>query len=232
MQVQPAAESSAGGSRHLSSFNSPMDGPTLEVTLDDEGLFKMPYEEDDNDDDEPNDQYDDVPPPEDSDSEEEMSKSTGKGKKAVRFRKGTPGDGEESDPAGDVEMSDLDSTTDEEAMDEEEELPVRSSYPDPSSPSSPSLTIAIRRGNADTDKVKLAGGTWMTNYDYNRLVNIATNRKEMRKLGILSAADKLKQSLPPAPPAENLFARRRVPRVSGLPQRILPLRSSKSQPKT
>ncbi len=165
--------------------------------------------------------------------------SKGKAKKSVHFRhrRGTPADGEDTDLDGDARMSDLGETTDEEEEEDnnDNDNPVRSRIPDPSSPSSPSLHIRVRKGDNESDKVQLANGAWLTNYEYNRLLNIARNKQELRKLGIIAAVDNLKESLPKASESAKMFVKRRT-RLPGLPpqapQRIPPTRLPKTQPKT
>ncbi len=162
--------------------------------------------------------------------------SKGKARKNVRFgrRMGTPAAGEETDLDGDARMSDLGDTTDEEEDDHDDDHPIRPRIPDPSSPSSPSLHIRVRKGDNESDKVQLANGAWLTNYEYARLLKIARNKQELRKLGIIAAADKLKESLPAASESAKMFAKRRtrLPRLPPhAPQRIPPTSLAKDAAK-
>ncbi len=104
----------------------------------------------------------------------------------------------------------------------------RPTVPDPSSPSSPSLTIVDRRGGSDDyGRVKLAGGTWISNYEYSALKKKAENKKLMASFDIPAAVNTI---IGPAPLPPKHQQRARVPvSVSTAPSRVLPVRVSRSQ---
>lgn len=157
---------------------------------------------------------------------EDLGKTT-----AFKKRKGTPVGGDESDEGDDVEMPDLGSTTEEEDEEEDEyEHTPRPCVPDPSCPSSPSLNIIARNGDGESDTVKLAGGAWVTNYDYRRLVKIGENKQLMRSLGIVASAEALANSIPA--PRKTAKRQTHAPGQPGKPpRRVLPARITKVQPK-
>lgn len=107
----------------------------------------------------------------------------------------------------------------------------RPMFPDPSSPSSPSLFVLQRKGgDGDNGKVKLAAdGRWITNYEYKRLQKMASNNKLMRSMGIPDAVKALVGEKPPAS-----LQRSRVPTAvpAGPPSRFPPARASKQHVKS
>ncbi len=109
--------------------------------------------------------------------------------KQRRERSTSPADDVDSD----VDFESLDVHPDEEvqrAVDGEFE--PRSVFPDPSSPSSPSLYITQRKGGSGfSGSVKLVDGGWVTNYEYGRLQNMAKNKSLMRSMELPDAAKAL-----------------------------------------
>ncbi len=168
---------------------------------------------------------DNVPPPApatlDKGDAEKSSKSYGKFKPR-RSRTTSPTDGSESDV--DFEMLDVHSDEERQRASEGESEP-RSVFPDPSSPSSPSLIIIQRKGGmGEAGKVKLADGKWVTNYEYGRLQKMASNKALMEAMGIPDAAKALVGMKKPSPTLQ------RAP--GGPPSRIPPVRTSKQQEKS
>lgn len=104
---------------------------------------------------------------------------------------------------------------------------TRSVFPNPSSPSSPSLYITQRKGgDGDNGKVKLGDAGWVTNYEYKRLQNIGRNNALMRSLGIPDAVKAV------AIPAALQRSRVPVTTPAGPPTRIPPGRASKQHMKS
>ncbi len=99
---------------------------------------------------------------------------------------------------------------------------------DPSIPSSPSLKIVERRGGSDDEsgRVRVAGGKWITNYEYNALKKRAENKKLMAKFDIPTVVQTAIGRAPPPKSPSPKCARVRPT------SRVLPLRASKSQTKS
>ncbi len=115
-----------------------------------------------------------------------------RGTKKGKFKKSTKTDSdleEEFDS-----LIPFDSSDEEEDKDEEGVLPQPARHPtvpDPSSPSSPSLRIVKSRGTGIADKVQLSGGAWVTNYEYQRLVQMGKNKHTLRAAGLLSCVGRV-----------------------------------------
>ncbi len=143
---------------------------------------------------------DNVPPPApaslDKCDTETSSKLKGKFKPR-RSRSTSPAEGSESD----VDFDKLDVHSDEERQRASKgEAEPRSVFPDPSSPSSPSLYIIQRKGGmGDAGRVKLGDGKWVTNYEYGRLQKMAQNKTLMRAMGIPDAVKTLVGTKKPSP---------------------------------
>lgn len=120
-------------------------------------------------------------------------------------------------------MSDLGDSSDEEEVNES--TPSRPTVPDPSSPSSPSLIILKRTGAGEADRVQLQNGVWVTNYEYARLCNIASNRRKMRELGIPFT----KTNDPARIPHKSIKPQRQG---HAIPPRFPPTRAAKQQLKS
>ncbi len=218
MPSQPIAETPA--------VAHPVDDDTIPPAVDDE---VAPPNIDDKYDDvaEPkDDEYDDVAPPKDDDydllaAQEACADARRKFKKG-KFKKSSKTDSELQE--------EFDSLIPFDSSDEEEEegaqIPAgRPTVPDPSSPSSPSLRIIKSRGTGMADKVQLSGGAWVTNYEYQRLLQMGKNKSMLRAQGLFHAEDMFK------PPPSQRRARVQVTEPSE-PSRILPARLSKSLPKS
>lgn len=168
---------------------------------------------------------DNVPPPApaslDKCDAETSSKLKGKFKPR-RSRSTSPAEGSESD----VDFDKLDVHSDEERQRASEgEAEPRSVFPDPSSPSSPSLYIIQRKGGmGDAGRVKLGDGKWVTNYEYGRLQKMAQNKTLMRAMGIPDAVKTLVGTKKPSPTLQ--------PAPAGPPSRIPPVRASKQKEKS
>ncbi len=169
-----------------------------------------------------------VPAPAITDKDVAAKSSKSKGKfKQRRSRSTSPADVSESET--DFDRLDLDADEERERADEDDAEP-RSVFPDPSSPSSPSLFITQRKGgDGDAGRVRLGSGHWVTNYEYGRLQKMASNKRLMRSMGIPDAVKALVGPKKPSPALQ----RTRVPvNIPAGPSRIPPTRASKQQEKS
>lgn len=153
----------------------------------------------------------------------------GKFKKPVKESYEDSGDDSEETRDDGTDKSNSDEEDDED--DEDVNDNGRPVIPDPTCPSSPSLKIVDRRGGSDDyGRVRLAGGAWVSNYEYNRLVKIAENRQLIASLNIPAHVQAV-VGQPPQPPRPKERTRA-VQFTPSAPSRVLPARASKSQTTT
>lgn len=153
------------------------------------------------------------------------------GRAQGKFKKHVPSSSDDSDEELEFEAANgKEGSSDEESEDEEDGAGTtpRPVIPDPTCPSSPSLKIIDRRGGSDDyGRVKLAGGAWVSNYEYSRLFKIAENRQLLASLNIPAAVQAVVG--PPQAPQRSTARAHPIASSPTAPSRVLPTRASKSQ---
>ncbi len=158
--------------------------------------------------------------------------STAPGKFKKR-RSHTPLDESDSDaPEEDEGLPTFGSSEDEAEEEEGENRKIGSDDEDdldPSSLSSASLKIVKRKGGSDDyGRVKLAGGKWISNYEYQRLQKMADNKKLMDGFDFPDAVQAvIGPARTPPPPGQQRVRVHPAPKA-----RVLPGRASKSLTKS